>query len=278
MQVLGLISRKGGSGKTTLATTLAVLGEQTGLRSLLVDLDPQGSAAAWWKARDASTPPLVETRPGRLKEILNGAEGDGFDLVVVDARPSVERDVAHVASLADLVLVPTRPAVFDLRAILGTLDLVREAACRALIVLNACPPPRGVGEASVVVDARHALMAFGVPVAPVAIVNRSAFPAAALAGLSVNELEPDGKAAKETRALWRAVEKELHHDGKANPGRGTGGKAAPAGTVSAAGDSPRRATAKGRPRSKYPGHDDQTARRGADRVEVDGGREAGADE
>jgi WD40 repeat protein len=37
-------------------------------------------------------------------------------------RSSVEADVAHVAALSDLVLIPTRPAIFDLRAILGTLD------------------------------------------------------------------------------------------------------------------------------------------------------------
>ena len=280
MHVVGLISRKGGSGKTTLATTLAVMGEQAGLHSLLVDLDPQGSSAAWWKARDAATPPLVETRPGRLKDILEGAEGDNIDLVVVDARPSVERDVAHVASLADLVLVPTRPAVFDLRAILGTLDIVREAACKALIVLNACPPPRGAGEASVVVDARHALAAFGVPVAPIAIVNRSAFPAAALAGLSVTELEPDGKAAGETRALWRAVEKELHLNGtgKANTGRGTGNKAGPAGAARVRNGASRGAETRVDAGSRHPSHDDQAAGLDPVRAQSDGRRAARADE
>jgi chromosome partitioning protein len=278
MQVVGLISRKGGSGKTTLATTLAVMGEQAGLRSLLVDLDPQGSSAAWWKARDAQTPPLVETKPGRLKDILEGAEGDGIDLVVVDARPSVERDVAHVASLADLVLVPTRPAVFDLRAILGTLDIVREASCRALIVLNACPPHRGAGEASVVVDARHALAAFGVPVVPVAIVNRSAFPAAALAGLSVTELEPDGKAAKETRALWRAVEKELKLDGKANPRRGAGDKAEHSGATRAGNGTGRAGETRSGAGPEHSGDDNQASRGDFDRAQGDGGREAGAGE
>ena len=96
--------------------------------------------------------------------------------MVIDARPSVEADAAHVATLADLVLVPTRPAIFDLRAILGTLDIVKGTARRSLIVLNACPPPRGAGEASLVTDARRALTAFGVPVAPVAIINRAGFP------------------------------------------------------------------------------------------------------
>ena len=212
MKMLGVLSRKGGVGKTTLAIHMAVLANQAGLRTLLVDLDPQRSAASWWRARTAETPPLVETDPGSLRDILEAASEDGVDLVVVDARPSLEADAAHVAALADIVMVPTRPAIFDLRAILGTLDVVKGTKGRSLIVLNACPPPRGTGEASVVVDARHALAAFGVPVAPIAIVNRSAFPAAAVDGLTACESEPDGKAAKEMRALRRVVEKELSND------------------------------------------------------------------
>ena len=212
MKVIGVLSRKGGVGKTTLAIHLAVLAQQAGLRALLVDLDPQGSAAAWWRAREAETPLLVETAPAELRGILDAAEAEGVDLVMIDARPSVEADAVHVATLADLVLIPTRPAIFDLRAILGTLDIVKGTARRSLIVLNACPPPRGAGEASIVTDARRALAAFGVPVAPVAIINRAAFAAAAVAGLTATEAEPDSKAAKEMRALWRVVEKELSHE------------------------------------------------------------------
>jgi chromosome partitioning protein len=214
MKVIGLLSRKGGVGKTTLAVHLAVLAQQAGQRTLLIDLDPQGSAAAWWRAREAETPALVETQPAELRGILDAARADGIDLVVVDTRPSVEADVAHVAALSDVVLIPTRPAIFDLRAILGTLDVVKGTARRSLLVLNACPPARGVGEASIVTDARRALTAFGVPVAPVAITSRAVFVAAPVTGLTAGETEPEGKAAKEIRALWRIVEKELAH-GKA---------------------------------------------------------------
>jgi chromosome partitioning protein len=214
MKVVGLLSRKGGVGKTTLAVHLAVLAQQAGRRTLLIDLDPQGSAAAWWRARDAETPALVETQPAELRGILDAAQADGVGLVVVDTRPSVEADVAHVAALSDLVLIPTRPAIFDLRAILGTLDVVKGTARRSLLVLNACPPARGAGEASIVTDARRALTAFGVPVAAVAITSRAAFSAAPVTGLTASETEPEGKAAKEICALWRIVEKELAH-GKA---------------------------------------------------------------
>jgi chromosome partitioning protein len=231
MKVIGLLSRKGGVGKTTLAVHLAVLAQQSGQRTLLIDLDPQRSAAAWWRAREAETPALVETQPAELRDILDAARTDNVDLVVVDTRPSVEADVAHVATLSDLVLIPTRPAIFDLRAILGTLDVVKGTARRSLLVLNACPPARGAGEASIVTDARRALMAFGVPVAPVAVTSRAAFVAAPVIGLTAGETEPESKAAKEICALWRIVEKELAH-GKAQSitNRRPGSEAATAGS------------------------------------------------
>jgi chromosome partitioning protein len=198
MKILGLLSRKGGVGKTTLALHLSVMAQDAGLRVLLIDLDPQGSAAAWWQAREADTPQLDVAQPGQL---------EGF---IIDTRPSVEADAIQVASLSDYVLVPTRPAILDLRAILGTLDIVKGGRHRASIVLNACPAPRGgVGEASSTSDARKALKAFGVPVAPASIVQRAPLAHALVGGQAVSETDPASKATKEIRALWRYVEKEM---------------------------------------------------------------------
>ena len=207
-----MLSRKGGSGKTTLAVHLAVLAQQANRRTLLIDLDPQHSAADWWRAREADTPQLAETDPGGLRDVLEAARADGVELVVIDTRPSAERDAALVAALSDLILVPTRPAILDLRAVLGTIDVAKGAARRSLIVLNACPPPRGAGEATLTGDARRAVAAFGMPVAPVAVVSRMTFSSALLTGLTAGETEPDSKAAKEMHALWRVVEKELNHE------------------------------------------------------------------
>ena len=209
MKTLGLLSYKGGVGKTTLALHLAVLAQEAGSRVLLVDLDPQGSATAWWQVRETDTPALEAPDPGRLASLLATAKASGIDLAVIDTRPSVEADAVQVASLSDYLLVPTRPAIMDLRAILGTLDIVKGGRHRASIVLNSCPPMRGGGEGSSTSDARKALRAFGVPVAPVSIVQRAALSTALLSDLSVSEAEPDSKADKELRVLWRYVEKEL---------------------------------------------------------------------
>ena len=210
MKVLGLLSRKGGVGKTTLALHFAVLAQAAGRRTLLVDLDPQQSAGSWWRARESETPQLVETAPDQLRELLGSAREDGVNTVVIDTRPAAAADAVQVATLCDLLVVPTRPAILDLRAILATLDVIKGAARRSMIVLNACPPPRGGAEATMTGDARRALTAFGVPVSPVTITNRHGFATALISGLTACETEPDGKGAREMRALWRAVEKELH--------------------------------------------------------------------
>jgi len=190
--------------------SLAVLAQSAGRRTLLVDLDPQRSAAQWWMAREAETPQLAEAEPAKLRDLLDAAREDGVDTVVVDTRPAAATDASYVAACCDLLVIPTRPAILDMRAILATLDVVKGAARRSTIVLNACPPARGAGEASTTVDARHALAGFGVPVCPAAITQRTRFATSLIAVLTAGEVVPSGKGAREMRALWKNVEKELH--------------------------------------------------------------------
>lgn len=209
MKTLAILSQKGGSGKSTLAAHLAVVAQASGRRTVIVDLDPQRSAAGWWETRGADTPEMVETTPGELRAVLDAARADGVDLAVLDTRPSAGADTTAAAALADLVLIPTRPAVFDLRAIGATVDIVSAAKVPAFIVLNGTPVGRGAGEASVTADARRALADYEIPVAPVSIALRVALAHALVTGQAVNEFDPAGKAAAEISALWKLTEKKL---------------------------------------------------------------------
>jgi len=209
MKTLALLSQKGGSGKSTLTVHLGVIAQAAGLRTVILDLDPQRSAAGWWETRTVQTPEMVETEPSELQAVLDAARADGVDLCVVDTRPSAGADAATAAALADLVLIPTRPAIFDLKAIGATVDIVLAAHVRAFIVLNGTPASRGFGEASTTADARRALADYGVPVAPISIGLRATLAHALVDGRAVNEFDPASKAAQEMTKLWQLTEMTL---------------------------------------------------------------------
>lgn len=208
-KVLALLARKGGAGKTTLAVHLAVAAVQRGHRVLLVDADPQRSAAGWWHARAAETPELVECEAGKVANVLQAARRDQVDLVVVDTRPSVEADTATLARLADLVLVPTRASILDLRAIGATIDVIKAVKARGFIVLNAVPAGRGEAEAPLTAEARTVLRSYPVPISPIAIGIRAAFSHALVDGRAVTEFDPAGRAARELMALYTFTEQQL---------------------------------------------------------------------
>jgi chromosome partitioning protein len=209
MKTLAILSRKGGAGKTTLAIHLAVIAETTGRRVLLVDCDPQRSATRWYEAREAQTPLLVAAEADKLPATLKAAQADKIDLVIVDSRPSVERDTALIAGEASFVLIPTRPSVLDLQAIGGTIEVVKLAKRPSAIVLNACPPARLFGESAVAHDARTMLSGYQSELVPVSITQRVALANALIDGRAVNELEPSGKAAREMMQLWQFIEGKL---------------------------------------------------------------------
>ena len=66
MLTIALVSQKGGVGKTSLAFNLAVAAELARRAALIVDLDPQASAAAWADSRKSEAPIVVSAQAARL--------------------------------------------------------------------------------------------------------------------------------------------------------------------------------------------------------------------
>jgi chromosome partitioning protein len=209
VKTAALLARKGGAGKTTVAIHLGVLAHTAGQRVVFFDLDPQRSLALWWQNRAADSPALVETDARRLPDLLRDAAAEGYDLAVVDTLPAVTFDTARVAGVADLVLIPLRPSLPDLYAVEGTAAVVKTTRTPALLVLNACLPPRETGEATTTTEARKALESVPVPVAETSISQRLDYSRALNSGEAVNEFAPGSRAAVEIERLWREVERRL---------------------------------------------------------------------
>ncbi|WP_169546511.1 ParA family partition ATPase [Sneathiella aquimaris] len=210
MKIISLLAQKGGAGKTTLTVHLAVLAASEGNRVLLVDTDPQKSTGDWWREREADEPGLVEITADKIPNVIEAAKEAGVEFVFIDTAPHAEPAAYAASKAADLVLIPTRPSILDLRAIGATTNIIQDVGTNAAIVLNSCPPSRGYGEATLIKEAREALTAYEVPVCPIAIIQRAAMAHSLIDGHSVFEYEPDGKAADEIRKLWNWTKEQLN--------------------------------------------------------------------
>jgi chromosome partitioning protein len=212
MKTVAILSGKGGSGKSTIALHLAVAAERRGYSVAVLDIDPQASAATWADSREGDTPSVTSLQPSRIVKALETAREAGAALAIIDTAPHSADAAMIAAEVADLILVPCRPGILDLRAIGSTARIVKVAAKPAFVVLNAAPPhaPR------LIEDARTAVATHGLDVAPVVIAQRAAFAHSLTVGQTAEEYGPGGKAAEEIAALlaWLltvlAIEGSLH--------------------------------------------------------------------
>jgi len=200
MQTISIISQKGGAGKTTLAIHLAAEASKRGMRTLLIDLDPQASAIKWADRRGDREPDVSTEPAARLEQAVKKAAAAGYGLVIVDTAPNADQAALQAARVADLVLIPCRPSILDLDAMGATLELCLIAKRPAWVVLNAAPI-----RSRVVDESAELIRGLGGTVCPIIVRERVAFRHGLLNGGTALEYEPDGLAVAEVRALLDEV-------------------------------------------------------------------------
>lgn len=193
VQHVALFSGKGGVGKTTIAVSLAQHSER-----LLVDADPQCSAADWADMREALYPKVIATPLARLPRLL--AE---YPASVIDMPGSLSTGAVAALETVDLTLVVTTDHQFELNALRQSLDIVRTAGSRSVVLLNKLHP---FTDPTPVVEAIEGL---GVQVCPVVVRERSPHYKALTQGLTAMEYDPEGAAANEIRNLWKWIESQV---------------------------------------------------------------------
>ena len=202
MRTLSILSRKGGTGKTTLALHLAVAARASGLSTMVADLDRQQSAVDWRRLREPDDLRVEAVKPGALFPRQQDLARQGLDLLIVDTGPSVEGDVEQAARCADLCVIVARPNFFDVRAVADSAALVSGLSRPAVFVINQAPSRRSGFEPPAVMRAVRDLQGFGYPVAPIGLRARATYQHGVAAGRTAQELDPHGMAASEIGALW----------------------------------------------------------------------------
>lgn len=197
MRVVAVLSEKGGAGKTTATVHLAVAAQMAGVDTVIIDLDPQASAADWADRR-GSDPEAAAVPPARLAKLLDDLRANGAQLAIIDTGRDSHNAGYTAAQAADLILIPCRPGGFDFRALSRTLDLCRLAGKRPYVVLNGMRPGAARAEA----DTREALASHDCELCPVTIHDRAAYRTASIGTKTSQETEPGSAAALEIIELY----------------------------------------------------------------------------
>ena len=208
MRIIAVVGRKGGIGKTTLAVHLSGEIAARGHKVLLIDADPQGSAAQW--AAPGKLPIPVEHLPvtaDTLAPWVQKVRKAMADVLVLDCPPHLDAALGAAISLADLAVLPCGPSGLDMMAMGEVLGVVRAVRQRrdgkpsVLVVPNRVD--RRTSEGRELVDE---LAKLGEPVGP-SLAYRSAFVRAFNTGDTVGTFAPGSLADVEVKALADAVEK-----------------------------------------------------------------------
>ncbi len=175
MKIIACYNIKGGVGKTATAVNLAYLANREGIRTLVMDLDPQGAASFYFRVKPKIKGGLKTLMDGKqgLDELIQGTDyanldlipadfsfrnmdlflkdakkptrqlrkllqrlDDNYDLVFLDCPPSISLVSENIFQAADVLLVPTIPSPLSLRTFDQILKFCKESHLDDLQVLS----------------------------------------------------------------------------------------------------------------------------------------------
>lgn len=121
VMIISILNQKGGTGKTTLAVSIAREYTRRELSALLVDSDSQGSALRWHERSGGDLIDLTCLPMTTLdKDVVKFC--DRYDRIIIDGIPRVSPLTICAIKTADIILIPVQPSPYDVWA---TEDLVR---------------------------------------------------------------------------------------------------------------------------------------------------------
>jgi chromosome partitioning protein len=137
MKTITIASAKGGSGKSTLTSALAVRACQDKKQVAMMDLNfDQGSLSQWWHVRGEPAAPRlafnVENIPRDVRTLASA-----YDWLFIDTPPADMDIIEQSIAVADAVVIPVRSGFFDVIAVQSVIEMCREHRRPFAFVLNA---------------------------------------------------------------------------------------------------------------------------------------------
>jgi len=183
--VIGIVSQKGGVGKSTLCRAIAREAAINDLTVKIADLDTQQGTSLKWNLRrlDRGITPTISVQAYRsARDALK--EKGLHEVLILDGPARASEATLLIAQSADLVVQPTSSSIDDLEpAILTFHELIREGIGREKLIFALCR----IGTIASERRAREYIQKAGYPVLDGALYEKPAYEQAQTDGCSVTE-------------------------------------------------------------------------------------------
>jgi chromosome partitioning protein len=209
-KIITLCTTKGGTSKTSLTASLLSYWHSKKKRVAAVDADPNCNLTRWLdKGSLSNIPHVAETDEGEIIEAVENISGDR-DLILVDVAGFGNQSMVYAIGISSFVIIPCRPSEDDVLEALKTKQVVANAAKLTRREIPYKVVLTQVKAGTLVID--HTLkqfQAFNVPLFDTAIASRTIYQTSRFSGETPITAEPQGKAAKEIKALAKEIEVQL---------------------------------------------------------------------
>ena len=196
---------KGGSGKSTVASCLAVHWHLSGRGPTIIDADPQRSIVRLaGRERALGGVPVVEDTTEYAWKTARRLAAAGTPVIVDTPGFRSATTLACIAE-TDFLLVPVKPSPFDVDRMLDTLDLLIEGVEGRRPVVR-CLLTQTTRDSVIAKHIRSELEEAGLPLLKSELTNRVVYPEAALWGATPSLTERAGPAARDIAAIADEVD------------------------------------------------------------------------
>jgi len=129
--IISVTNLKGGVGKSTISRNLAVYFAQKGEKTCIIDTDiEQRGSSDWFERRDEEAirvPVFPMSSTDGLPKDVKAHRHDGYSVIIIDGVPQLGKVATKMLLISDLLIIPIRPSIEDLKSFEKFLDRFEDA-------------------------------------------------------------------------------------------------------------------------------------------------------
>ena len=200
--IITVATMKGGSGKSTVASCLAVHWHLQGRRPTIIDADPQRSIARLaTRERALGGVSVMEDTTENAWKTARRLSAAGAP-VIIDTPGFRSATTLGCIAITDFLLVPVKPSPFDVDRMLDTLDVLLKGERPVF----RCLLTQTTRDSVIARHVRSELTEVGLPLLQSEMMNRVAYPEAALWGATPSLIDRAGPAARDIAAIVEEID------------------------------------------------------------------------